>query len=60
MTTVTSGRDGTFSVRLAAGSYRLVPRSPEGRSFPHAAPLDVVVVAGQTTSATIAFDNGIR
>jgi hypothetical protein len=60
VTTVTSGRDGTFPVRLAAGSYRLVPRSPAGRSLPHAARLDVVVVAGQTTTVTIAFDSGIR
>jgi len=47
-------------VRLAAGSYRLVPRSPEGRPFPHAAPLDATVVAGKTTTVEIAYDSGIR
>ena len=58
--TVESGNDGTFSVRLAAGSYRLVPRSPEDRPFPHAAPLDATVVAGKTTTVEIAYDSGIR
>ena len=58
--TVESGNDGAFSVRLAAGSYRLVPRSPEGRPFPHAAPLDATVVAGKTTTVEIAYDSGIR
>jgi len=58
--TLESGNDGTFSVRLAAGSYRLVPRSPEDRPFPHAAPLDATVVAGKTTTVEIAYDSGIR
>jgi hypothetical protein len=58
--TVTSGNDGTFSLRLAAGSYRLVPRSPQGQSFPHAAPANTTVVAGQTTTVEIAYDSGIR
>lgn len=57
---VASGSDGVFSVRLQAGSYRLVPRSPQGRSFPHAAPLDATVVADRTTKVTIAYDSGIR
>ena len=58
--TVESGDDGTFSVRLAAGTYRLVPRAPEDRPFPLAAPLDATVVAGKTTTVEIAYDSGIR
>jgi hypothetical protein len=58
--TVTSGKDGAFSVRLRPGSYRLVPRSPEGRPFPHAAPQDASVVADSVTTVTIAYDSGIR
>jgi hypothetical protein len=58
--TVESGSDGTFSVRLAAGSYRLVPRSPPGRPLPYAAPVDATIAAGQTTRVIIAFDSGIR
>lgn len=58
--TVTSGKDGVFAVQLQAGSYRLVPRSPEGRPFPHAAPLEATVVAGTTTRVRIAYDSGIR
>ena len=57
---VRSGSDGTLSVRLAPGGYRLVPRTPGSRSFPHAVPLDVVVVAGKTTTVQIAYDSGIR
>lgn len=58
--TVASGKDGVFAVRLQAGSFRLVPRSPEGRPFPHAAPLHATVVADTTTRVTIAYDSGIR
>jgi hypothetical protein len=58
--TLESGDDGRFSVRLAAGSYRLVPRSPEDQPLPLAAPLDATVVAGKTTTVEIAYDSGIR
>lgn len=58
--TLESGNDGTFSVRLAAGSYRLVPRSPEGRPLPYAAPLDTTVLTDKTTTVEIAYDSGIR
>ena len=58
--TVASGEDGDFAVRLPAGSYRLVPRSPEGQPLPRAAPLDAAVVADGTTRVTIAYDTGIR
>ena len=60
VSTVESGDDGRFSVRLAAGSYRLVPRSPEDQPLPVAAPLDATVVAGKTTTVEIAYDSGIR
>jgi hypothetical protein len=58
--TVASGEDGDFAVRLPAGSYRLVPRSPEGQPLPRAAPMDAAVVADGTTRVTIAYDTGIR
>ena len=58
--TVTSGKDGAFSVRLRPGSYRLVPRSPEGQPFPHAAPQDASVAAGSVTTVRVAYDSGIR
>lgn len=60
MATVASGEDGVFTVRLQAGSYRLVPRSPEGQPLPRAAPLDATVVAEGATRVTIACDTGIR
>jgi hypothetical protein len=58
--TVESGSDGAFSVRLPAGSYQLVPRSPEDSPLPYAAPLDTTIVAGKTTKVQIAYDSGIR
>ena len=58
--TVESGSDGAFSVRLPAGNYRLVPRSPKDSPLPYAAPLDTTVVAGKTTEVEIAYDSGIR
>ena len=58
--TVASNNDGTFSLRLAAGSYRLVPRSPKGKPFPHAAPVDTTILTGQATTVEIAYDSGIR
>jgi hypothetical protein len=57
---VESGGDGAFAVRLSAGTYRLVPRSPEGSPLPSAAPLTVSVIADGTTRVTIAYDSGIR
>lgn len=58
--TVTSGNDGTFAVRLEAGSYRLVPRSPKDLPLPYAAPQDVIIAAGKTTTVKIAYDSGVR
>ena len=58
--TVESGSDGKFTVRLPAGGYRLVPRSPKDSPLPYATPLDTTVVAGRTTKVEIAYDSGIR
>ena len=58
--TVESGSDGRFSVRLEESAYRLVPRSPKGRPFPMAKPLDTSVTAGKTTTVEILYDSGIR
>ncbi len=58
--TVLSGADGRFSVRLAEGSYRLFPRTPQGQPLPSASPVDVTVTADRTTTVTIAYDSGIR
>jgi hypothetical protein len=57
---VKSGSQGAFSVRLKAGSYRLVPRTPEGRSFPRAPSVKATVLADRTTKVTVAYDSGIR
>ncbi len=56
----TSGTDGRFRVALAPGTYRLVPRSPQGGALPRAEPLDVTVPQGQYVTADIRFDSGIR
>jgi predicted small lipoprotein YifL len=59
VTTVTSGADGRFEVRLPPGTYRIVPQVAE--VLPIAAPLDnVVVAAGRFTEVQVDFDSGIR
>jgi hypothetical protein len=59
ITTVTSGADGRFEVRLAPGTYRIVPQVAE--VLPVAAPVeDVVVAAGRFTEVLVDFDSGIR
>ena len=59
ITTVTSGADGRFEVRLAPGTYRIVPQVAE--VLPIASPLeDVVVAAGRFTEVQVDFDSGIR
>lgn len=60
VTSVTSDDAGRFSIRLRAGDYRLIPVTPEGAPLPFAAPLDVTVIAGETTAALIEYDSGIR
>lgn len=59
ITTVASGADGHFEVRLAPGTYRIVPQVAE--VLPIAAPLeDIVVAAGRFTEVQVDFDSGIR
>jgi hypothetical protein len=59
VTTVTSGADGHFEVRLAPGTYRIVPQVAE--VLPIAAPVeDIVVAAGRFTEVQVDFDSGIR
>lgn len=59
VTTVTSGADGRFEVRLAPGTYRIVPQVAE--VLPIAAPVDdIVVAAGRFTEVQVDFDSGIR
>lgn len=59
ITTVTSGADGRFEVRLAPGTYRIVPQVAE--VLPIAAPLEnIVVEAGSFTEVQVDFDSGIR
>ncbi|MEX0817649.1 MAG: hypothetical protein WD027_09390 [Gaiellales bacterium] len=57
--TTSSGKDGRFVVRLAPGRYVLEGVSP-GEAFPFAKPVDVTVRPHAFTSATVAFDTGIR
>jgi hypothetical protein len=58
--TVRSGADGRFTLRLPAGTYELLPRTPAGQLLPVAPPVNVVVANGVTTTVTIAYDTGIR
>lgn len=58
VTRVRSDADGEFFVAVAAGDYRLEPRSPG--AFPFAAPLDVRVIHGITTRVVVQYDSGIR
>ncbi len=55
-----SAADGTFSVPLPPGSYVLDPQPGSPSGFPHAAPQNVEVQAGQFTNVTIEYDTGIR
>jgi hypothetical protein len=57
--TTSSGKDGRFVVRLAPGRYVLEGVSP-GEAFPFAKPVDITVRPDTFTSATVAFDTGIR
>jgi hypothetical protein len=53
-----SHRDGSFSVRLRPGRYRLVPE--QGHPFPHASPQDLTVSAHRFSHVVINYDSGIR
>jgi hypothetical protein len=56
----TSAADGTFSVELAPGAYRLVAQPVQGLMGTPAA-MDVGVEAGQPmTGVTVSYDTGIR
>jgi hypothetical protein len=57
---VTSAADGTFSVELAPGAYRLVPQPFHGL-MGTPSPTDVAVKAGQLmTVVNVTYDTGIR
>jgi len=59
---VTSAIDGTFSVRLPAGAYRIVPQ-PMAGLMGTAQPMSLTVQAGGATIPTpidIQYDTGIR
>ncbi|MGZ6214466.1 MAG: MSCRAMM family protein [Candidatus Limnocylindria bacterium] len=56
----TSAGDGTFSVRLAPGAYRLTAQPVEGL-MGTPAPIEVEVEAGQPmTDVQVSYDTGIR
>jgi hypothetical protein len=55
----TSGADGTFTVELAPGAYRLTPQSVDGLMGTPAM-MDVVVGAGPPTEVQVSYDTGIR
>ena len=56
--TVQSDATGRFSVTLAPGAYRLVPKI-DG-SFPSAGEQEFVIEAGRITQIDVAYDSGIR
>lgn len=58
VTEFTSGKDGKFTVSLAAGKYLLVPIG--GAVYPRAGTQEVVVESNKTTVVDIMFDSGIR
>jgi hypothetical protein len=53
-----SGADGSYRLELPSGSYTLVAVTLH--LLPRCAPVTVTVISGQTTSADIACDTGIR
>jgi hypothetical protein len=53
-----SGADGTYRLELASGSYTLVAVTQN--LLPRCTTLTVTVIPGQTTSADITCDTGIR
>lgn len=50
--------DGTFTVRLRAGRYLLVPQN--GKPFPRAQSQTVTVRRHHFTTVVVRFDSGIR
>ncbi len=60
MVQVTSAADGSFSVELAPGAYRLTAQPVEGL-MGTPAPIEVLVEAGQPmTEVQVSYDTGIR
>jgi hypothetical protein len=55
---VTSGADGSFSLSLAPGNYRLQPQPVRG--LMGTAPEQDVTVDGSASTVTITYDTGIR
>ena len=53
-----SGRDGTYRLRLPAGTYTLSAVTPN--LFPRCAPRDVTMTAARTTGGNLTCDTGIR
>jgi hypothetical protein len=58
VTTVRSGEDGRFKVRLRPGRYVVEPVS--GSRYPAADPVPATVHSHRFTRVTISFDSGIR
>ena len=57
---VTTDRDGRFSVALATGAYRLLPR-PDAGLMGGGSPVDFRVEAGHSTPPLeVSYDTGIR
>jgi hypothetical protein len=56
---VTSATDGTFTVELAPGAYRVMAEPVEGL-MGTPAPMDVMVEAGPPTELQVSYDTGIR
>lgn len=59
VTTVRSGKDGRFEVRLPPGDY-VLEGDATAESFPYAKPVSVTVRPQEFSRATLAFDSGIR
>ncbi len=57
---VTAGSDGQYAVKLAAGTYHVVPMTTGGGMLPHGNPTDVTVTSGQWTRLDVIYDSGIR
>jgi hypothetical protein len=55
-----SDSQGHFEVRLAPGSYRIVPDADAPMISPKSQAKDVVVGASGTTTVLLHFDTGIR
>jgi hypothetical protein len=56
----TTGADGTFTLGLAPGSYRLVPQPVEGLMGTATAQQVGVAAGERMAELTLAYDTGIR